>query len=112
MPKHDDLAEDMAMGGARGAAMGGVMAGVPNGMPGMLGGARSGLISGAMTPLLRRMFPGNPDAAQLIGQGMLMPFPLNLPMMLGGAALLMGGKGDTEFEDEPGHPEDDSEDDE
>lgn len=57
-----------------------------------MAGLQGGVMTGAAVPLLRRMFPNNPDAAQLMGQGALMPFPLGLPAMIGAGAMFMGAK--------------------
>lgn len=83
-----DLAKAMGGGAAAGAGMGAITGAIPNGLPGAMAGMQSGALSGAAVPLMRRMFPNNPDAGQLIGQGLLMPQPLGLPAIVGGG--LMG----------------------
>lgn len=85
-----ELAKAMGAGGAQGGAMGALTGGIPNGVPGMMAGMKSGGMLGAAVPLARHMFPSNPDAAQLLSMGAMMPFPLNVAPLMGGA-LMMGG---------------------
>lgn len=78
-----ELAKAMATGGGVGASLGAV--GGPAGM--MAGG-----LTGAAVPFARHMMPVNPDAAGALTQGLLTPFPLNIPYLLGGGAMMMGAK--------------------
>lgn len=90
MADYSQLAKAMAAGGATGAATG-ALAGFPHGAPGMISGAQGGLVSGLAGPLLRQAIP-NPDAAALVSQYGLMPFPLNVPPLVGAALIGMGAK--------------------
>ena len=52
----------------------------------------NGGLTGAAVPLARHMMPVNPDAAGAFMQGLMTPFPLNVPYLVGGGAMMMGAK--------------------
>lgn len=89
--------KDAAVGMGAGAAMGGI-----NGAAGVAAGARGGLVSAVAAAAARRLFPKNPEAAEVFAQGLTMGVPLGIPAMLGGALEMTGlGRGDREFAPTP-----------
>lgn len=86
-----ELAKAIGGGAAQGAGMGAAVGGIPYGLPGALAGMKSGALGGAVSPLVRHMFPEKADAVDLLTQGVL-GFPLMSPALVGGAAMMMGGK--------------------